>query len=103
MLSKERINGSTIVHVTFLLITFVLINWVYTSSFELFDSYYGYAMPSTRGLRRLELVDMLGQTLRAETLMGNAAQVDLGNCSAGIYMLRIYTDNGIINKQWIKR
>ncbi|MCR5013703.1 MAG: T9SS type A sorting domain-containing protein, partial [Bacteroidales bacterium] len=63
----------------------------------------GIVMVEGQGLRRLELVDMLGQTLRAETLMGNAAQVDLGNCSAGIYMLRIYTDNGIINKQWIKR
>ena len=54
------------------------------------------------GIRRVEVVNVLGQTVFSEEVKGNHVQIDLQDKACGMYMLHVITDNGIKTTQIIK-
>ena len=54
------------------------------------------------GLRKVEIVNAYGQLIFTKEIAGDYLQIDLGNRSAGVYMLRVVTEKGIKTQQIIK-
>lgn len=54
------------------------------------------------GIRKVEVVNVLGQTVFSEEVGGNHVQVDLKDKASGMYMLQVITDKGIKTTQIIK-
>ena len=54
------------------------------------------------GINRVEVVNIYGQVVYSNEMKADNVRIDLGEYSTGTYMLRIYTDNGIISKNLIK-
>ena len=54
------------------------------------------------GLRKIEVVNAFGQTVLLREVENNLMQIDLGDKAAGVYLLRVITNNGITTKQLVK-
>jgi hypothetical protein len=54
------------------------------------------------GIRKVEVVNTLGQTILSKEVRGNHAQINLKDKASGIYMLHVITDKGINTTQIIK-
>ena len=54
------------------------------------------------GINRIEVMNIYGQVIYSNEMKADNIRIDLGEYSTGTYMLRIYTDNGIISKNLIK-
>ena len=54
------------------------------------------------GLRKIEVVNAFGQTVLLREVENSLMQIDLGDKAAGVYLLRVITNNGITTKQLIK-
>jgi hypothetical protein len=55
------------------------------------------------GIQKVEVINAFGQVFMVKEANGDDIQLDLGDNVAGAYMVRIFTDNGLINKQIIKK
>ena len=56
-----------------------------------------------QGIRKIEVFNALGQAVVSEETSNDHLQIDLSRYADGCYMLRVVTDNGISNRQLIKR
>ena len=54
------------------------------------------------GLRKIEVVNAFGQTVLLREVENSLMQIDLGDKAAGVYLLRVITNNGITTKQLVK-
>ena len=54
------------------------------------------------GIHRIEVVNAFGQTILLREVENNLMQIDLGDKAAGVYLLRVITNDGITTKQLIK-
>ena len=54
------------------------------------------------GIHKMEVVNAFGQTILSREVENNLMQIDLGDEAAGVYLLRVITNNGITTKQLIK-
>lgn len=54
------------------------------------------------GIHRIDVFNVYGQVILSEEVEGRSIQIDLGNNAAGMYLLRVVTDNGITTNQIIK-
>ncbi|MCQ2276677.1 MAG: fibronectin type III domain-containing protein [Bacteroidales bacterium] len=50
----------------------------------------------------VEIYDVYGKLLKAEVLMDNNT-VDMRGCAAGVYFLRVSTENGVVTKRIVKK
>ena len=55
-----------------------------------------------KSIRKVEVVDVIGQTVLSKEIEDNHIQIDLSGKTAGVYLLRVITNNGITTKQLIK-
>ena len=53
----------------------------------------------TEGLQRLTVMNILGQTVYDHEVEGNKAQIEMAQFGVGTYLIRIYTENGILVKR----
>ena len=53
-------------------------------------------------LRKIEVVNAFGQTVLLREVENNIVQIDLSGKAAGVYLLRVITNNGITTKQIVK-
>lgn len=53
-------------------------------------------------IKRIEVINAVGQIVMDMNVVDDSVSIDLSNQNAGIYMLRIITDNEIIVKRIIK-
>ncbi len=51
-------------------------------------------------IETVEVMNLMGQTIQSVNANDMNAQVDVANLSNGVYMLRIHTENGIVNKKF---
>lgn len=56
-----------------------------------------------QGIRKIEVFNAFGQAVVSEETSNDHLQIDLRRYADGCYMLRIVTDNGISNRQLIKK
>jgi hypothetical protein len=56
-----------------------------------------------QGIRKVEVFNAFGQAVVSEETSNDHLQIDLSRYADGCYMLRVVTDNGIINRQLIKK
>lgn len=56
-----------------------------------------------QGIRKIEVFNAFGQAVVSEETGNDHLQIDLSRYADGCYMLRVVTDNGISNRQLIKR
>ena len=56
-----------------------------------------------QGIRKIEVFNAFGQAVVSEETSNDHLQIDLSRYADGCYMLRVVTDNGISNRQLIKR
>ena len=56
-----------------------------------------------QGIRKIEVFNAFGQAVVSEETCNDHLQIDLSRYADGCYMLRVVTDNGISNRQLIKR
>ena len=56
-----------------------------------------------QGIRKIEVFNAFGQAVVSEETNSDHLQIDLSRYADGCYMLRVVTDNGISNRQLIKR
>ena len=54
------------------------------------------------GIHKIEVVNAFGQTIFRKETEGSHVQIDLSNKAAGMYLLRVITNNGVITNQLIK-
>ena len=54
------------------------------------------------GLRKVEVINAFGQVVTVKEANGDNIRIDLGDNAAGAYMVRIFTENGLINRQIVK-
>lgn len=55
------------------------------------------------GMKRITVIDAFGQSVYDYETSGSAKeQINMTRFASGVYMVRVYTDNGIINKQFLK-
>jgi hypothetical protein len=54
------------------------------------------------GLRKVEVINAFGQVVTVKEANGDNIRIDLGVNAAGAYMVRIFTENGLINRQIVK-
>ena len=54
------------------------------------------------GIRKVEVLDVWGQVVLAKETRDNLVQLDLGGKAAGVYMLRVLTENGVSTHKLIK-
>ena len=54
------------------------------------------------GIRKVEVVNALGQIVFSEEVRGNHVQINLKDSASGMYVLHVITDNGINTTQIIK-
>ena len=54
------------------------------------------------GIRKIEVVDIYGQVVFSKENENTTIKIDLSGKTAGLYLLRVVTDNGIMTKQLIK-
>ena len=55
------------------------------------------------GIRKVEVMNALGQIILSKEKENDFLQVDLSNRAAGVYLLRVITDNGISTNQLIRK
>lgn len=56
-----------------------------------------------QGIRKIEVFNAFGQAVVSEETGNDHLQIDLSRYADGCYMLRVVTDNGISNRQLIKK
>jgi hypothetical protein len=56
-----------------------------------------------QGIRKIEVFNAFGQAVVSEETSNDHLQIDLSRYADGCYMLRVVTDNGISNRQLIKK
>jgi hypothetical protein len=56
-----------------------------------------------QGIRKIEVFNAFGQAVVSEETNSDHFQIDLSRYADGCYMLRVVTDNGISNRQLIKK
>ena len=56
-----------------------------------------------KGIRKVEVFNAFGQVILSKEIENDFLQLDLTNRSSGVYLLRIVTDDGILNNQLIKK
>ena len=56
-----------------------------------------------QNIRKVEVFNVLGQPVYAKDTENGLIMIDLTNHAAGIYLIRVVTDNGIVNNQIMKR
>ena len=54
------------------------------------------------GIRKVEVVDSFGRIILSNEVEDDFLKINLGDRAAGVYLLRVVTDNGIVNKRVIK-
>ena len=56
-----------------------------------------------QNIRKVEVFNAFGQLLYAKDAENGLMMIDLTNRASGIYLIRVVTDNGILNRQVMKR
>jgi len=51
----------------------------------------------------VEIINLQGQVIKSQVILGNQCTLDLSNVSAGVYILKIYTDSGFVVKKLNKQ
>ncbi|MEN6512292.1 MAG: T9SS type A sorting domain-containing protein, partial [Chloroherpetonaceae bacterium] len=51
----------------------------------------------------VEIINLQGQVIKSQRILGNQSILDLTNLSTGVYILKIYTNSGFIIKKLIKQ
>lgn len=61
----------------------------------------GFTMVKAKNLHlnRVEVVNTLGRVIRTQACSGETARIDLQDCPPGVYNLRIYTEEGLVEKR----
>jgi len=54
-------------------------------------------------ISHVEIINLQGQIVKSQRILGNQSTLDLANLSTGVYILKIYTDSGFIIKKLIKQ
>ncbi|MEN6511989.1 MAG: T9SS type A sorting domain-containing protein, partial [Chloroherpetonaceae bacterium] len=54
-------------------------------------------------ISHVEIINLQGQIVKSQRILGNQSTLDLTNLSTGVYILKIYTDSGFIIKKLIKQ
>ena len=54
------------------------------------------------GMQKVEVMNIYGQIVLSKDLSADNLQIDLSENAVGVYMLRIYTDNGMVVKNLVK-
>ncbi len=60
-------------------------------------------LPENTGSGTVQVLDSRGSILQEATLSGTMHQLDIKNCPAGIYVIRIQTDKGFLQKKLVIR
>ncbi|MBO4574173.1 MAG: choice-of-anchor J domain-containing protein [Bacteroidales bacterium] len=55
------------------------------------------------GINRIEVLNIYGQVIVSDEVRADACRVDLSDCPAGTYMLRVFTDSGVLTKNIIRK
>lgn len=55
------------------------------------------------GVTKVEVLNLYGQVVVSKEVICDNYQLELSDCSAGTYMLRVFTDSGVILKNIIKK
>ena len=55
------------------------------------------------GIRKIEVIDALGQIVLSKEVEDDSQQINLSNRASGVYLLRVITDKGISTNQIIKK
>lgn len=55
-----------------------------------------------QGIKRIDVFNAYGQVVLTEETVKETLQIDLGDKAAGVYLLRVVTENGVLNQQLIK-
>jgi len=51
----------------------------------------------------IEIINLQGQVIKTQRILGNQSTLDLTTVSAGVYILKIYTNSGFVVKKLIKK
>ena len=57
---------------------------------------------STENIERIELCDISGRILQSKTVNSTAYSLDLSELSKGVYLIKGYTDKGILTSRFVK-
>lgn len=55
------------------------------------------------GIRKVEVINAYGQVIYTKEVKDDFVQIDLGNCTVGVYLLRVVTEEGVTTQQIIKK
>jgi len=58
---------------------------------------------SEANISHIEIINLQGQVIKSQRILGNQSTLDLSNVSAGVYILKIYTNSGFVVKKLIKQ
>ncbi len=58
---------------------------------------------ATEGIRSVELVSLMGQTLLRKQVAGDRVQLDLQGLPAGVYFVKVETDSAVVVKKLIRK
>jgi hypothetical protein len=53
------------------------------------------------GLKGVEVLDAQGRTVLSQSVEGHAAELDISQWAAGSYVVKIYTERGIVSKRLV--
>ena len=53
------------------------------------------------GLKGVEVLDAQGRTVMSQSVEGHAAELDISRWAAGSYVVKIYTERGIVSKRLV--
>ena len=54
------------------------------------------------GVTHLDIVDISGKIIKSQNVEGNTATINISDAKQGIYIVRIYFENRVINHKIIK-
>ena len=54
-------------------------------------------------ISHVEIINLQGQVIKSQRILGNQSTLNLANLSAGVYIIKIYTNSGFVVKKLIKQ
>ncbi|MCE5305802.1 T9SS type A sorting domain-containing protein, partial [bacterium] len=58
---------------------------------------------SEENISHIEIINLQGQVIKTQRILGNQSTLNLTTVSAGVYILKIYTNSGFVVKKLIKQ
>ncbi|MCE5305899.1 T9SS type A sorting domain-containing protein, partial [bacterium] len=58
---------------------------------------------SEANISHIEIINLQGQVIKSQKILGNQSTLDLSNVSAGVYILKIYSNSGFVVRKLIKQ